>query len=436
MASQLLQSARQFLIHERQHAIRHTQAVLIPHALILGSAALIIALLAMYGEKQEVDEVKVWETTRSKAARQAITQREQQIARIVHVPRHAPEATGEEAATTYGDGGLAPDGGVGVCFEAVLLRVRAAEDGEAHREDGQDCYQLWVGQGPGVGEKEEILDGESEGDEDVVAPDEHEAEMFGDDIPRVHHLTLVDEVVPNIPGCESLVQEHAAGDCAESLVLLREEAEVDEEPACHARAVGEELDVDAEEARVQLCAHDEVLCGGAVCEPVFAAAQAAGGEEVDTEGEGEGVGGEEELGVVSGDPRRGDVAVPDGGQGADDDDSDEEEAVALVVEAHRLSDARRTAAQGRAGRRLAGKDGACDGEEDDVGEDYKEVVEGRQGKVDGGEEGAHVGEEKGCGEGEEGEIANKPVHGEESFEAVSGKVAQACQRTAGSKESQ
>lgn len=288
-ASQLKPSARQLLIHERQHAIRHTQAVLIPHALILGSAALIIALLAMYREEQEVDEVKVRETARSKTARQAITQREQKIARIIHMPRHAPEATGEKAATAYGDGRLAPDGGVGVCSEAVLLRVRAAEDREARREDGQDYYQLWVGQGPRVGEKEEILDRESEGDENVVAPNEHEAEMFGDDVPRVYHLTLVDEVVPNVPGCESLVQEHAAGDCAENLVLLREEAEVDEEPACHARAVGEELDVDAEEDGVQLCAHDEVFCGGAMCEPVFAAAQAAGDEEVDGEGEGEGV---------------------------------------------------------------------------------------------------------------------------------------------------
>lgn len=140
--------------------------------------------------------------------------------------------------------------------------------------------------------------------------------------------------------------------------------------------------------------------------------------------------------MVDGDPGRGDVAVPDGGQGADDDDANEEEAVALVVKANCLSDARRTVAQGRAGRRLAGEDRACDGEEDDVGENYEEVVEGRQGEVDGGQERAQVGDDKGCPEGEEGEIGYEPVHGEESFEAVRGKVAPACQQKAARQEFQ
>jgi len=104
-----------------------------------------------------------------------------------------------------------------------------------------------------------VLNREGEGDEDVVAPDEHEAEVLGHYVPRIEHFRLVDEVIPDVPRGDDLVQYHARREVAHDGGLFQGETYVDEEPAGHGGAIREELEVYPKEGGVKRSTHDEIL---------------------------------------------------------------------------------------------------------------------------------------------------------------------------------
>lgn len=72
-------------------------------------------------------------------------------------------------------GGLAPDQGLGVVLEDVLLHVAGAEDEEADHKDGHDAAEDGGREGGVAVYEEPALDGEHERDEPEVAPHEHKA---------------------------------------------------------------------------------------------------------------------------------------------------------------------------------------------------------------------------------------------------------------------
>lgn len=78
-----------------------------------------------------------------------------------------------EARRTLGR--LAPDQGLGVVLEDVLLHVAGAEDEEADHKDGDDAAEDGGGERGVVVHEEPALDGEHERNEPEVAPHEHEA---------------------------------------------------------------------------------------------------------------------------------------------------------------------------------------------------------------------------------------------------------------------
>ena len=117
-------------------------------------------------------------------SRQAVRPRHQPVAQVVNVARGAPPSGRQQ---TRARGGLdvleVRDSGVfGVCAEAVLFVVDAAEDVVAQALDSEDREHVGGAQDYGVHAEVASLDRVREGHPDEVAEGQHEAEAVVDDV--------------------------------------------------------------------------------------------------------------------------------------------------------------------------------------------------------------------------------------------------------------
>lgn len=104
-----------------------------------------------------VNDVEIWKYV-AKATRGTVGQRAHQVAGVVEVPGHAPEAGGQELAVVHAavSGAIraldvcwlaAPDGaGALRAAEQILLVVGGAKDVISNKAEQQDCEGVGIGQ--------------------------------------------------------------------------------------------------------------------------------------------------------------------------------------------------------------------------------------------------------------------------------------------------
>ncbi|KFZ06227.1 hypothetical protein V501_07613 [Pseudogymnoascus sp. VKM F-4519 (FW-2642)] len=196
--------------------------------------------------------------------------------------------------------------------EAVLLVVRAAEDVVPQTQDGEDASVTREAEGEGVDGEVARLQTVDEGDPSEVAEGEHESEAVGGDVHGSEHGGFHVEGVEDVEGLEEGDEDDGVGDVAVGLVLVRDEGDVEDDPAEESWAqLAEDFDVDFAEdgegdARVQFPTDEPVVehvagvAAGGELAHVFVAGLDAETADVDEGREGEGdeyVGGDD-LGVV------------------------------------------------------------------------------------------------------------------------------------------
>jgi hypothetical protein len=196
--------------------------------------------------------------------------------------------------------------------EAVLLVVRAAENVVPQTENGENAGVTGEAEGEGVDGEIARLQTVDERHPSEVAEGEHEPEAIGGDVHGGQHGGFHVEGVEDVEGLEEGDENDRVGDVAVGLVLVRDECDVEEDPAEESRAqLAENFDVDLPEdgegdARVELAADEPVVehvagvAAGGELAHLFVAGLDAEAADVDEGREGEGdehVGGDD-LGVV------------------------------------------------------------------------------------------------------------------------------------------
>lgn len=201
--------------------------------------------------------------------------------------------------------------------EAVFLVVGAAEDPVTESLDGEHAEDARGAEMDRVDGEISGLKGVDEGQPDEVAKGEHEAEAVGGDVNGRQHRRFHIEGVEDVEGLKGDDEEHAVADEAVESVLVREEGEVEEDPAEHAGPEFHEgFDVDGAregegDAGVEFAPDepvvDEVAAVTAGGEFAVVAVRRLDGEAGDVDVGCQGVGDDEVCG------QDGDVVVPEEG---------------------------------------------------------------------------------------------------------------------------
>lgn len=141
----------------RQQSIGNCIRVALPVFAVLAAAAMLVSHTAVHQQDGHVDDVEVGMNV-AEAAGCTVGQRTHQVARVVEVACHAPEAGGHELAVvkaavtravgTLNEGGLlAPDGALPLgTAEQVLLVVGGAEDVVTHQTQEEDSSSMGCGE--------------------------------------------------------------------------------------------------------------------------------------------------------------------------------------------------------------------------------------------------------------------------------------------------
>mmetsp|Transcript_10876 Transcript_10876/g.27357 ORF Transcript_10876/g.27357 Transcript_10876/m.27357 type:complete len:526 (+) Transcript_10876:404-1981(+) len=270
-APQALKRAIEFLVRrleeKRNELVGDELAVLFPPHDILCPAAAIIPQRAVHETHKQKVPVEVRQPV-AKRRRTAPQKRGEQLPRIIQMPRHAPMPAPQQPrplllpvrphihrlhklrrraqnrillpAVRRGARGLA-------LVVGVLVEVDAGEarDGNGGGEGGAEV--------DGAGDEVEGGGGVDGGEECDAAPADVEARAVVHDVEGPHVSGLPIKELRDVDELEEDGDGHGVGECAVELVLLRGEGEDDEGPDHHAEAaVGHELDVDAEDAGVEL----------------------------------------------------------------------------------------------------------------------------------------------------------------------------------------